>query len=426
MRRRLVRIILPVGIVLGLALLTGCPFLPTPSGTTPPIYRNTTDRTNNGATYVGSEACMACHATFAAKHVLHGHAHKVTEVDEGAPTYPAGATRAGGFDPPQGRQWSDVAYVIGGHVRKARFVDVDGYVMTDGVDGINTQWNLDFPANGTAAGWVAYEASRDPNDPKPYNYSCFVCHTTGPVESDSTNPAFQDSRPGMSGTFAEPGIQCEACHGPGSGHVPAPAARDLFVDTQAATCKECHDRPFESDDDVIRASGGYIKHHEQWPELKASGGHAAFACTICHDPHTSTNYDRENAIINECVVCHTDTKMALHANGVFVRGDYTEVMGCESCHMPFASKSAAAATAAVVGAGGRMGDTRTHVFRINSADENYTAMFSTDGSEVVTDAQGRAAVTIDFVCLRCHNGIGNAVEFSLKEAAAIAPSIHSD
>ena len=406
------------------ALLGGCPPPTTPNGDNPnPVFNNTTDRTNNGATYIGSDACMACHPDVAAKHIVHGHGHKLTKIQTGAPVFPTQGERAGVPNPPEGKQWSDVAYVIGGYIRKGRFVDQNGYIMTDGVDGVNTQWNLDFPANGAVAGWTSYHA--DQVDPKPYDYSCFVCHTTGPLESDPANPTFQDNRPGMSGTFAEPGVQCEACHGPGSNHIPNPAARDNYVDVNATACKECHNRPFASDDGVIRASGGYVRHHEQWPELQASGGHASFSCTACHNPHVSTNYDRDNAIRNDCTVCHPDRNMALHSGKVFARGDYVEQLHCVSCHMPFATKSAGTAAGDVLAEEGRQGDTRTHIFRINASSANYTAMFNDDLSEVVKDGQGRAAVTVDFVCLRCHSGKGSAFRFTLDNAAGAAAQLHS-
>jgi hypothetical protein len=116
--------------------------------------------------------------------------------------------------------------------------------------------------------------------------------------------------------------------------------------------------------------------------------------------------------------------MALHEEAVFVRGDHSETVGCESCHMPYASFSAAVATAAVVGDEGRMGDTRTHIFRIDADQAGFESMFNNDGSEVLTDTEGRAAVTVDFVCLRCHNGIGNVFALTPSGARLIADGIH--
>jgi predicted CXXCH cytochrome family protein len=327
-------------------------------------------------------------------------------------------------NPPEGFEWEDIAYVIGGYTKKGRYVNQDGFTLTTGVDGVLTQWNLDFPPNGTQAGFVAYDSSRE--TPKPYDYSCFVCHTTGPMPQDEDFPEFQDNRPGMAGTFEEAGIQCESCHGPGSNHVSSPEARDMFVSTDSQLCGECHDRPFNNGGVVIQASGGYIRHHEQYPELLASGRHSALDCGTCHNPHASTIYDRDNGIIKSCANCHEGVDMALHAGAVYTRGDYSEEVTCESCHMPAASKSATAATADVVGDSGRMGDTRTHIFRIDTSANDYTAMFNAEQNEVVKDAEGRAAVTLDFVCLRCHNGIGNAISLTLEAASSLAVGLHGE
>lgn len=418
-------------LMIGLGGSLGCPdTLPPVDGDNgdgsdgAPVFNNTTDRTNRGASYIGSRACMACHPEVALLHLVHGHSQKLKKIQNGAPSYPEAGVRAGVPDPPDGKQWSDVAFVIGGYIRKARFVDQQGFIMTDGVEGVNTQWNLDFPPSGTTADWAPYEPDRDPADPKPYDYSCFVCHTTGPMPQDPANPMFQDNRPGMAGTFAEESVQCEACHGPGSNHIPNPSARDNYVDINGIACKECHNRPFNSTDGVIRAGGGFIKHHEQWPELAASGGHAEFTCLICHYPHVSANYDRDNALRVWCRDCHPDQNMAIHSGRVLIRGDYTEVLSCESCHMPYASLSASAAAPDVVGVLARVGDMRTHIFRINADNVDYTAMFTDDLSAVRKDAEGRAAVTLDFVCLRCHNGVGNAFAMTVVAASVVGSGIH--
>lgn len=339
-----------------------------------------------------------------------------------APSYPPEGTQSGVPDPPDGFQWADISYVIGGYTKKARFINQDGFLLTTGVDGVNSQWNLAFPPNGNNAGFVSVDS--DLLESPPYDFSCFRCHTTGPLPQDADNPQFQENRPGFAGTWEEAGVQCESCHGPGSNHVSNPSARDLFVDnTGAESCNQCHSRPFDSQDGVILARDGFIRNYQQRTELLASGGHANFNCTFCHDPHRSVAYDRENAIRNECIVCHRDQNMALHEGKVFTRGNYTEVLTCESCHMPFATMSASAAAADVVGDEGRMSDTRTHIFRINTEQVGFAAMFTPDGGAVVQDSEGRASVTVDFVCLRCHNGIG-AFDLSIDSAGDVALGMH--
>ncbi len=66
---------------------------------------------------------------------------------------------------------------------------------------------------------------------------------------------------------------------------------------------------------------------------------------------------------------------------------------CKDCHMPFASKSATQA-------GEFEGDLKTHIFYINTDPD--ASMFTETGEFVALDDEGKAAVTLDFVCKRCH------------------------
>ncbi len=72
-----------------------------------------------------------------------------------------------------------------------------------------------------------------------------------------------------------------------------------------------------------------------------------------------------------------------------------------------------------------MGDTRTHIFLINPQEQTFADMFTADGSQVILDSNGKAAVTLDFVCLRCHHGLGSAFKLDLHGVAMVAPAIHS-
>lgn len=389
-----------------------------------PLYTNTTDPTNNGATYLASTACRTCHSDIGALHSLHAHAHKLTAITDGGPAFPAIATTAGIPSPPDGFAWSDISYVLGGYAKTALFLDNDGYLLTTGLTGSATRWNLTFPPNGTVAGFAAYEPGAVA--PKSYDFESFRHDTTGAVEQNPATPMFQENRPGFLGTWAEPGVQCEACHGPGSKHVPNPAARNIFVDLNGAqTCNRCHSRPFGSTTGEIPAAGGFIRDQSQYLELRASGGHSSFACGYCHDSHRSLAYDRANALRNDCTACHSEMNMALHKGKVFRRGNYEEPLTCASCHMPFATLNGSQATSATVGALGRMGDTRTHIFRINTNPVDFNGFFTADGTQVIRDAQGRAAVSVDFVCLRCHNNVGTpTLAFTVERAAEISLGLH--
>lgn len=399
-----------------------CSPIPPPPPPSDVTYANTTDPTNSGANYVGSQACIACHAAIGEHHQLHGHANALTGVQGQPPSFPDEAVRAVVPQPPAGFAWTDIAYLIGGYTRTAHFVDLSGFVLTDNSVGTNTQWNLAYPANGTQPGFVPFVT--DMTDPLPFEFAEFQYITTGPEPLEPDFPEHQDNRAGIQGTWFEAGVQCEACHGPGSNHIPNPSARDLFVDSSATGCGKCHSRG--ANEDIIEAAGGYIRPHQQLPELLASGGHAGFACTFCHDPHRSVLYDdHADAIRNDCGDCHSNVNMALHSGFVFVRGEYNEPLTCMSCHMPFATSQATTAGTEIVGDLGKMGDTRTHVFRIDPGTIDSARIFPPDGSGVVRDESGRASLSLDFVCLRCHNGIGNAAAFTSPQILSdVARNMH--
>jgi hypothetical protein len=73
---------------------------------------------------------------------------------------------------------------------------------------------------------------------------------------------------------------------------------------------------------------------------------------------------------------------------------YDYQVECKDCHMPLATKSAQVT-------GPHQGDVKTHIFRINT--DPTANMFTDDGNFVRLDSQGRAAVTMDFTCQRCHD-----------------------
>jgi hypothetical protein len=384
-----------------------------------------TDVNGNGgapaaAGYVGSATCAACHPSFATLTEPGGHAQALKAVDGGPPTYPPDSPVAGVPDPPPGFAWTDVSYLIGGYTKGANFVDADGFVLINDTTGQPLFYHLANPPTATAAGYDP--VAPDQISQAPFDYDCFRCHTTGPESFDTNGGMRQQNRAGIGGTWSEDGVHCEACHGPGSKHVPDPPAGNIVIDASNDTCDRCH--VGQGDGSAIQAFGGFIVGNQQSLEVDA-GPHAGFQCIVCHNPHGSLVADREAAIRNACTDCHSSMNMALHAGRVFVRGDDVEPLSCESCHMSRAGKNASSATTAPLdGTVGRIGDTRTHLVLIDTLERDFTAMFSADGGAVLTGADGRAAVTLDFVCLRCHDGEGSAFALTLDGAGAIADGIH--
>ncbi len=394
-------------------LLAGCPQEPPPAIVQP-------DETF----YIGPEACSACHANYAATHARTGHAQALKPVLDGPPGYPAGA---GVPDPPPGLAWSQVSYVVGGYQKGATFLDASGFVLTTGTSGIDAKYDQSIPPLGITAGFVQHLPGQ--TTPLPFAFSQFGRRATGAVSIADNGGLRQDNRPGIEGTWVQTGVQCEACHGPGSRH-PADPLGGTIQRAGASACVNCHSNarfsPGTDGSGVIAAADGLISGFQQSTELAASP-HSTFACTYCHDPHVSVAYDRSSAIRNECQVCHFDQNMALHEGLVFVRGDYVEPVTCASCHMPYAVQTTSFFDLPLTnGNTARLGDTRSHIFRLDPGADSLAGMFAAGGTQVTVDAQGQASVSTCFVCQRCHTGQGNAFAFPAGEGCAFGAGIHGN
>lgn len=319
--------------------------------------------------WLGSETCAGCHYPYYNDFRVSGHPYKLVPADEAMiRPIPLPQISCSGAQ----CEWDDITYVIGGYKWKSRYMGTDGYIITE--NGMN-QFNY---ATGA---WSNYHT----DEMKPYD--CGSCHTTGWIadadaETDMDLGDNQDGLPGIWGTWEFPGIQCEGCHGPSAGGTPFTPEHG-FSDTSSAACGTCHIR---GDELTIPASGGFIRHHEQWNELLASP-HKDMDCTLCHDPHKKSEYSIR--VTCEHGLCHPDQTASYAGTKMEVAG-----VECWDCHMPYATKSAVAFSP-------YKGDVRTHIFTIDPSDS--ATMFTPDGSFVELDAEGQAAVTIDFACRGCHN-----------------------
>lgn len=333
----------------------------------------TVDDEAGAAGYAGTEVCARCHAEQYNDFRVSGHPYKLSRAED-ASKRP--------IPLPQGYAWGDISYVIGGVRKKVRYMDRQGYIITAAKDGseLKTQYNLE---TGT---WSFYHKG----EKKPYD--CGTCHTTGYKKNGQ-----QDGLPGIKGTWAEPGIQCEACHGPGGEHVRKGDKKKITVDRSSALCGGCHIRGSK---DKIPAKGGFIRHHEQYNEL-LTGSHKDLDCVACHNPHKRSEF----SIKSECSACHT-----LQASAY--QGSTMEQVGvrCMDCHMPRAVKSA-------VARGKHEGDIRTHLFAIST--DAKAAMFYVEKENGKERTYAKGFVTLDFACLSCH------ANKDRKWAAAKAKGIHS-
>ncbi|MBM3878278.1 MAG: hypothetical protein FJ387_00910 [Verrucomicrobia bacterium] len=353
------------------------------------FYRLVNDGQRRQAAYVGTAACKTCHPTVSGQFNDSGHGYKLVKVNGAPPKY-FSAQQVNVPNTPAGWTWNDVSWVIGGAWYKARFVDQNGYVVT----GPNVQYN-----NATQ-GWVGYETSV-PLGTKPYD--CGACHTTGwvPVSQGGVR---HDGLPGMAGSFAEPGVQCEACHGPGGRHVVSLSKNDIKRDTSSALCGSCHVRGAK---ETIPASGGFIRHHESYNEFLSSK-HAGLSCVSCHNPHVSARRGLPNAMVKDCTDCHSPTRYANDPHSAFT--------DCTTCHMPYATRTAVSVNKYV-------GDIRTHIFKINTAADGQ--MFTPDGAF----ANGNTGVTLGYVCYQCHkdaDGVGGSEgKLTLQQLSNRARGFHN-
>ncbi len=340
--------------------------------------------------FVGSDSCKDCHREIYDRYQQSGHPFKLQRIDGKPPSYPPG-TSPGVPRPPSGMSWKDISYVIGGYGWKARFMDREGYVLT----GTKRQYNLANSDHNMAANWTAYDSRTAPRKP----YTCGACHTTGWTKTGEKGP-HQDSLAGIHGTWSEPGVTCEACHGPGSGHVKEPTKVKPSVE---ANCGQCHAR---GDVTQIDARNGLISHHEQYEDLLASP-HRTVGCMACHDPHKTTKYARGGFKGQDvCEGCHEQVETRITA---------APHSKCITCHMPFAAVSAVSKLINYKGGSVAKGDIRSHIFRI--ATDAKWKMFTDDGQFVRIDQKKRAYLTVDFACLTCH--VTRDKEWALSTVAKI-------
>lgn len=324
--------------------------------------------TSPAATFVGSDACQACHAEIHERFMKTGHPFQLNDaVDAQQQDYYPFST----VENPPSLPWNEIQMVIGGFWWKARYIGGEGRVYT----GPDKQYNLRLgPDDPGSAEFARYETDADST----MDYTCGPCHTTGYRTTDH-----QNDKPGLLGTWAFNGIQCEACHGPGGRHVTDPRHIDMVIDRSNELCGRCHVRGPVNE---IPAGDGFLHDHAQWNEMFTTK-HQALRCVTCHDPHRGLhplNPDRDLAIRIGCDGCHFQEAQRFRSSPL---PHHERGLNCIDCHMPKAGRSAAAP-------GDYVGDVRSHLWRINP--DAGAEMFSPDGGVA------NGYLTTDFTCRRCH------------------------
>jgi hypothetical protein len=80
----------------------------------------------DAANYVGSDQCFSCHTDQFNDWQSSGHPWKIRKAEK---------ARYAKLPLPPGYSWDEISYVIGGANKKARFIDLEGYIITQAKDG---------------------------------------------------------------------------------------------------------------------------------------------------------------------------------------------------------------------------------------------------------------------------------------------------
>ena len=334
----------------------------------------------SGADYVGSQTCGGCHQDIYTSFMKTGHPWALSKIVDGqSPAYPFTKLE----QLPEGYAWNDILYVIGGYNWKALFVNSQGFLITDepgksGNSSYLNQWNFSNDFLGKQASFVSYHAGEE-NLATP----CVSCHTTGYNTAGN-----QDSLPGLVGTWAMDGIQCEECHGPGSLHMTNPKGIAMKISLDSETCRQCH----ESSSEPIAAHEGFIDFSDQSSDL-FPGKHTVLNCITCHDPHSGVVQlakTKAQTTQVKCQDCHfQEAQYQKNLKHVSMG------LSCTQCHMADVIKLAWGEASRYTG------DLRTHAVSINPIKvEQFYITNAEDGTE---QTYSYPQVSLNFACRQCHS-----------------------
>jgi tetratricopeptide (TPR) repeat protein len=261
-----------------------------------------------GQDYAGSAACRECHATQFESQSKSGHARALR--------------RAQAADPGPG---SHAQWAFGAGTKAITWVSQTGEetIAEHGLTFYAATKSLAPTPGHTTSADLIYRAF----DPVASALRCFRCHSTGPITLAG----------GLQVQPSEPGVHCEACHGPGRAHAQSGGTaaiqnpRRLTPVQLNALCGACHRQASDLDDDRNWSNAWNVRHEPSYLHRAACfrNSDGALSCLTCHDPHqplktVATAYDAK------CAGCHPK---AAHTTPTASRS-------CVGCHMPQVAASA--------------------------------------------------------------------------------------
>lgn len=340
------------------------------------------ERRNSGpsqpAQYAGSAACQGCHAKQHRDHSRTGMAKMFAPYVPGAVFGDFSGAVIEGLRPllAGGRHYFETAgkrlpvdYTIGSKWQQAYATRVGEriHVFPIQYNRITGRW-LNYWREIDPPGSIRHQSTRftEFSDATLYQRNCAPCHTS------------QLAQTGPLAKFAEPGVNCEMCHGPSAGHVRERAAnkpaheppvdfRRLDAASYVKICAQCHrqsailrrgnggqlnfsgsspdftlpqhSRPFLEFsrrafylDGRFRETTFIVEAFERSACYRKGGAH----CGTCHDPHPSDFSANLRALQYQddpdamCVSCHRGHSTRAHTR----HKPDNEASRCVSCHMP--------------------------------------------------------------------------------------------
>jgi predicted CXXCH cytochrome family protein len=181
--------------------------------------------------------------------------------------------------------------------------------------------------------------------------SCLECHATGfdseawaalgdsgfvfPIPGEGVYDSIVAVDPAQALGF---GVQCEACHGPGSQHKGLTTLAQTSVSYGSDVCAQCHDEPSHHPEPIawdasVHAADWDIQHFARdrcaachtaqgFVDMTVDGGlyqansdPDPITCSACHDPHDAPGPAnlRLGSVENACTSCH---KLRVSSHGI--------------------------------------------------------------------------------------------------------------
>jgi hypothetical protein len=235
--------------------------------------------------YVGSKACATCHPQQFSSHSKTGHARALSRSDRADWAFGAG----------------DQAITYVSRLN-------DEFYIEHGLSYFSASKAMKItPGHRNEAG-ERYRTF----DPEAAILRCFQCHSTGPIRLGD----------GFRIEPSEPGVQCEACHGPGADHNAIRNPGKMSAAQINDLCGTCHRMPAPAGSNTDFSNPWNVRHQPLYLAESSCFKKGKLSCLTCHAAHqpvsrVTVQYEQK------CKSCHPAAHKTVARQGV-----------CVSCHMP--------------------------------------------------------------------------------------------